>query len=108
MPVHALSCSADRVLVQGQEHPRQLLGIRPDEIQVMKRADGSDWVLGSGGYGSVYKALMNGFDVVAVKVRLWSRWIIEAHPDSTLRHRPACEPRVAAFRELGPRALQRV
>ena len=60
--------------MQGHRHPQQLWGIRPDEIRIMKKEDGSDWVLGSGGYGSVYKASMNDVDTVAVKVGhiLWS------------------------------------
>ena len=89
-----MQCSADRVL-QGHEHPRQLWGIRPDEIQVMKRADGSDWVLGSGGFGSVYKALMNGFDVVAVKVQHCSLSMIGK--DTVLCPCQACQPRSDAL-----------
>ena len=34
----------------------------------MKRPDGSDWLLGSGGFGKVYKALRNGVQHVAVKI----------------------------------------
>ena len=34
----------------------------------MKRPDGSDWELGSGGFGKVYKALRNGVQPVAVKM----------------------------------------
>ena len=52
----------------GDRHSQQLWGIRPDEIQILKKADGSDWILGSGGFGSVYKAQMNGVNIVAVKV----------------------------------------
>jgi hypothetical protein len=36
----------------------------------MKRPDGSDWELGSGGFGKVFKALRNGVQPVAVKVLL--------------------------------------
>ncbi|KAI3437798.1 hypothetical protein D9Q98_000245 [Chlorella vulgaris] len=42
--------------------------IQPEEIEYMKRADGSDWELGAGGFGRVYKALRNGAQPVAVKV----------------------------------------
>eukprot|EP00887_Chlorella_sp_A99_P003887 scaffold11.g3887.t1 len=42
--------------------------IDPSEISIMKRPDGSDWELGSGGFGRVYKALRNGVQPVAVKV----------------------------------------
>lgn len=38
-----------------------------DEITIMKRPDGSDWLLGSGAHGLVYKALRNGATPVAVK-----------------------------------------
>jgi hypothetical protein len=39
----------------------------PAEIQILKRPDGSDWQLGSGGFGTVYKAMFNGVQPVAVK-----------------------------------------
>lgn len=42
--------------------------IKPEELEVMKRADGGDWELGSGGFGRVYKALRDGVQPVAVKV----------------------------------------
>lgn len=34
----------------------------------MRRPDGSPWLLGSGGFGAVYKALHHGVQPVAVKV----------------------------------------
>lgn len=38
------------------------------EIQILKRPDGSEWRLGAGGFGTVYKAMRNGVQPVAVKV----------------------------------------
>ena len=38
------------------------------EIDVAKRSDGSDWIIGAGGFGRVYKAFRNGVQPVAVKV----------------------------------------
>jgi serine/threonine protein kinase len=38
------------------------------EIEILKRADGTDWQLGAGGFGTVYKAMRNGVQPVAVKV----------------------------------------
>lgn len=40
----------------------------PAEIQILKRSDGSEWRLGAGGFGTVYKAMRNGVQPVAVKV----------------------------------------
>lgn len=34
----------------------------------MKRSDGTDWEIGAGGFGKVYKAMRNGVQQVAVKV----------------------------------------
>jgi len=52
-----------------------LMPVPVAEIQVMKRPDGSDWELGSGGFGKVFKALRNGVQPVAVKVLLVSHLI---------------------------------
>lgn len=44
------------------------LRVATAEIEIMRRPDGSEWQLGAGGYGKVYKALRNGVQPVAVKV----------------------------------------
>lgn len=42
--------------------------IDSNDIQIMKRPDGSLWRLGAGGFGTVFKALLHGVQPVAVKV----------------------------------------
>lgn len=39
----------------------------PSDIEILRRPDGSEWVLGEGRLGKVYKALKGGVQVVAVK-----------------------------------------
>ncbi|CAL8468908.1 g8449 [Coccomyxa elongata] len=41
--------------------------IKPSEIVICKRPDGTDWEIGSGGFGKVYKAEWNDYQQVAVK-----------------------------------------
>ncbi len=42
--------------------------IRPESLQILQRPDGTQWELGKGGFGRVYKALRDGVQPVAVKV----------------------------------------
>ena len=44
--------------------------VRPNEIDIMRDADGKDIKLGEGGFGQVFKGRMNGVLDVAVKVRV--------------------------------------
>ena len=39
----------------------------PDEIEICKAADGSDWLLGSGSFGKVHKGVWRGVHEVAIK-----------------------------------------
>ncbi|KAK9829800.1 hypothetical protein WJX72_007980 [[Myrmecia] bisecta] len=40
----------------------------PSQIEICKKPNGEDWVLGAGSYGKVYKAVLSGVHVVAVKI----------------------------------------
>ncbi|BDA51135.1 probable serine/threonine-protein kinase STY8 at C-terminar half [Coccomyxa sp. Obi] len=42
--------------------------IDPDELEICRRPDGTEWELGSGASAKVYKAVRNGVQVVAVKI----------------------------------------
>ncbi|DBA77294.1 TPA: hypothetical protein ACH3X2_000816 [Trebouxia sp. C0005] len=41
--------------------------IRPDQLAISKRPDGSPWELGTGAFGKVFKATLDGVQTVAVK-----------------------------------------
>lgn len=41
--------------------------IKEDQIEISKHSDGSDWLIGEGSYGQVYRAIKGGVQVVAVK-----------------------------------------
>ena len=43
------------------------INIDPGEIEICKLEDGSYWVLGGGGFGTVYKGVRRGVQEVAVK-----------------------------------------
>lgn len=42
--------------------------LQPEEIQILKRPDGTPWKLGSGSFGAVFRGLRDGVQPVAVKV----------------------------------------
>lgn len=43
----------------------------PNDIEICKRADGSEWLLGSGSFAKVYKGLRSKVQEVAVKKLAW-------------------------------------
>ena len=73
--VHALPCTMHHAQPAGcgapavcQARRSQHSQVRPNEITILKDADGRDKMLGQGGFGTVYAGRMNGILDVAVKV----------------------------------------
>ena len=45
------------------------MAVQPEEVEICRRPDGSFWQLGTGAFGTCYKGLFHGQQLVAVKVR---------------------------------------
>lgn len=59
--------------------------INPEEIEIAKRPDGTDWILGQGGFGKVYKAMRDGVHPVAVKVLVTDGHLSDAEKESFMK-----------------------
>ena len=66
MHVVAQPCLHRRPVVAQSWTPPCLSCLPPTELEICKRADGSLWQLGAGGFGRVYKAMRFGYTPVAV------------------------------------------
>ena len=67
--------------------------LQPGDVRICQRSDGSNWYLGRGGFGEVFKGIKDGVDEIAIKVIKVSSPIVveqfkqEINTISTLRHR---------------------
>ena len=67
--------------------------LQPGDVQICQRPDGSNWYLGRGGFGEVFKGIKDGVDEIAIKVIKVSSPVVveqfkqEINTISTLRHR---------------------
>ena len=56
---------------------RFLRQIRPSDIQICLREDGTEWLLGSGSFGEVRRAVRKAFSIMAMKCCLF---VLILHP----------------------------
>ncbi|KAK9842862.1 hypothetical protein WJX74_003558 [Apatococcus lobatus] len=81
--------SVQEVFDRVQDRSWQLLA---DDLTVCLRPDGTDWILGAGGFGRVYKGILHGSTPVAVKFitrqthKEKLRFVSEIHILKNLRH----------------------
>ncbi len=68
---------ADELLSSTYDNLHGLL-MKKGDIEFMRTPEGKKCRLGEGGFGVVYKAVMNGVDEVAIKLVKVSRWLKES------------------------------